>query len=559
MSKGSILFIIMETTINYLISELNTTKTTGLNNQKITGLAYDSRKVKPGFLFFALPGLHVDGNSYIPQAIKNGAVAIIYQGNLDSYKEEIAYIQVENSRLSMSPISARFYDNPSKKIVTIGVTGTEGKSTTVYLIYQLLKLAGIKAGFFSTVMSDTGKGEEPNPEHQTTPEAPAVQEMLAKMVQAGYEYAVVESSSHGLSLKTSRLADIYFDCGVMTNVTSEHLEFHGTHEQYKSDKANLFRALAKDLEIKNEEITGLSPEEANNSPKNIIKTYHTKTITGETNKVPVFGIVNCEDPASSYFAKQTNSQIPVFGFAFDDNKTYYFPSMKATNVKTDTTGDDWTLKTIDIENKQALKLSGRSNLPGTFNLYNIMATLQIVHYLTNISVETLFPLTAKLLPVTGRMTLIDEGQTFKVLVDYAHTPSSFETIFPPLREQVKGKMICLFGSGGERDTKKRPEQGKIAAKYCDIIILTDEDPRGEDSVELLKMIAKGCPERTEGSDLFIIPDRPTAIRRAFSMANKEDLVLLLGKGHENSIIYKDYTMPYDEIAEAKKALKELIK
>lgn len=191
MSKGSILFIIMETTINYLISELNTTKTTGLNNQKITGLAYDSRKVKPGFLFFALPGLHVDGNSYIPQAIKNGAVAIIYQGNLDSYKEEIAYIQVENSRLSMSPISARFYDNPSKKIVTIGVTGTEGKSTTVYLIYQLLKLAGIKAGFFSTVMSDTGKGEEPNPEHQTTPEAPAVQEMLAKMVQAGDRKSVV--------------------------------------------------------------------------------------------------------------------------------------------------------------------------------------------------------------------------------------------------------------------------------------------------------------------------------------------------------------------------------
>ena len=205
--------------------------------------------------------------------------------------------------------------------------------------------------------------------------------------------------------------------------------------------------------------------------------------------------------------------------------------------------------------------SVKASLPGAFNAYNLMASIIAVSSVTGFSFEEIAQKIPQLSPIKGRMTVIDEGQDFEVIVDYAHTPSSFETIFPPLKKRCSGRIFALFGSGGERDLTKRPLQGQIAAKFCDIIILTDGDPRGEDSVELLKMIADGAIKEGKIMDenLFITPDRPKAIRQAFSMAKKGDIVLLLGKSHENSIIYKDYVMPYDEISEAKKALQELKK
>jgi UDP-N-acetylmuramoyl-L-alanyl-D-glutamate--2,6-diaminopimelate ligase len=209
----------------------------------------------------------------------------------------------------------------------------------------------------------------------------------------------------------------------------------------------------------------------------------------------------------------------------------------------------------------------RDNLPGTFNAGNVLASLLVVSGLTGIPVRELTPLCPKLLPVRGRMTSVDKGQNFEVLVDYAHTPSSFQTIFPPLRKRLdnpgkdgsRRRIISLFGSAGERDTQKRAEQGKIAAKYSDIIVLTDEDPRGEIPMDILDEIARGVYAEApslfkQGQNLFLIPDRPSAIRKAFSLAREGDLVLLLGKGHENTIIYKDRVMPYDEIGEAEKAL-----
>ena len=190
-----------------------------------------------------------------------------------------------------------------------------------------------------------------------------------------------------------------------------------------------------------------------------------------------------------------------------------------------------------------------------------MASITAVSSLTGLSFAEVASKVPELTPIKGRMTVIQEGQPFEVIVDYAHTPSSFQTIFPPIRNRCKGKMICIFGSGGERDLTKRPLQGQIAAKYCDTVILADEDPRGEDPVELLKMIAAGAEKQGKvmNENLFIIHDRPQAIRQAFKMAKADDIVLLLGKSHENSIIYKNYTMPYDEISEAKKALNELNK
>lgn len=538
-----------------------------ISNIPISNLVFDSREVTKNSLFFALPGIHANGNNYIPQAIEKGANAIIFQDELDHelqlkiakaitkrqieatvYEGNVNYfpvlIKVKDSRFAMAPISDYFYDSPSKKLVIIGVTGTEGKSSTVSFIWQLLRLCNKKAGFISTVEYSFGDEAIANPQHQTTPEAPIIQHHLNKMLENGCQYAVIESSSHGLSPKTNRLGNVLFDCGVFMNVTLEHLEFHKTFEQYKKDKANLFRLL--DCHD------------------------HIKEIAGEKITIPSFGVVNLEDASAEYFIEATKKQVYGFttqgkaGKAATDKEVElpaipeninYFEGLNICSSKDEISFD----VNIHENTEQNKTLQLTANLPGAFNAYNIMASIIAVSKLTNLSYEEVASKVKAVAPIKGRMTVIEQNQPFEVIIDYAHTPSSFETIFPPIRKRCKGKMIALFGSGGERDLTKRPLQGKIAASYCDTVILTDEDPRGEDSVELLKMIATGSEEQGKklNEDLFIIPDRKKAIRYAFSIAKQDDIILLLGKSHENSIIYKDYVMPYDEIAEAQLALSEL--
>lgn len=555
-----------------------------INKIPISNLVFDSRDVSENSLFFALPGTHTDGNNFIAKAIENGANAVVYQGEFSSeQQQEIAkaiikrtidnalsqertkfapaLIKVEDSRVAMAPLSACFYDNPSERLIVIGVTGTEGKSSTVSFIWQLLRACGEKAGFISTVEYSFGDDAMPNPQHQTTPEAPIIQHHLNQMLENGCKYAVIETSSHGLSAKLNRCGNILFDCGVFMNVTLEHLEFHKNFETYRSDKANLFRALDKH--------------------------NHIKKIAGTETSINSIGIVNLEDESAKYFIDSTKHK--VYGFTTEGKagkaaaevganavplpeipKNLRF--MTAKNIASATYGLTFD---VDADGENSLypqnfdpvlprtnsHFSVKASLPGAFNAYNLMASIIAVSSVTGFSFEEIAQKIPQLSPIKGRMTVIDEGQDFEVIVDYAHTPSSFETIFPPLKKRCSGRIFALFGSGGERDLTKRPLQGQIAAKFCDIIILTDEDPRGEDSVELLKMIADGAIREGKIMDenLFITPDRPKAIRQAFSMAKKGDIVLLLGKSHENSIIYKDYVMPYDEISEAKKALQELKK
>ena len=543
-----------------------------IKNIPVDNLVFDSREVTKNSLFFALPGTHADGNTFIPQAIQNGANVVVFQGNLSPRQQEETakaiikrtidnelsdellkfspvLIQVPDARFAMAPLSDRFYDSPSERLVVIGVTGTEGKSSTVSFIWQLLKLCGFKAGFISTVEYSFGGDALPNPQHQTTPEAPIIQHHLNEMLENGCEYAVVETSSHGLSTKLNRCGNIAFDCGVFMNVTLEHLEFHKNFETYRSDKANLFRALDKHNHIKN--------------------------IGGTKRKINPLGIVNLEDESAKYFIDATRAD--VFGFttnglagknAFSKGQAENdkplpaipenIPYLTAQNILSTKTGLSFDITADTSAGGQ--KISVQAPLPGAFNAYNIMASIIAVSNVTGLDFETVAAKISQLNPIKGRMTVVDMGQPFEVIVDYAHTPSSFETIFPPIRKRCKGKMIALFGSGGERDTTKRPLQGRIAADYCNTVILTDEDPRGEDSVELLKQIAAGAEKQgmKMNENLFITPDRPTAIRQAFKMAGEGDIVLLLGKSHENSIIYKDHIMPYDEITEAKKALSELM-
>ncbi|MDR3341236.1 MAG: UDP-N-acetylmuramoyl-L-alanyl-D-glutamate--2,6-diaminopimelate ligase [Treponema sp.] len=496
----------------------------------VTGLAYDSRTVKPGNLYFALPGQHTDGHTFIPDAIHRGASVIIHQDVLSSYHQGTGYLRVRDTRFAMSAIADGFYGSPSRHMAIIGVTGTEGKSTTVYLVYQLLRLLGKKAGFVSTVQYGDGEAEYWNPEHQTTPEATTVHKLLAAMRDHGAAYAVLEASSHGLSPRTNRLGDVAFDVGIITNVTHEHLEFHGTWEQYRADKANLFRSLDQ---------------------YDHHKLVHTPEPSGAGSQgIPVFGVVNGDDPSAGYFAAATR------------HKTYTYSTRGAEadlslqNIEDTAAGNHYRV----LVRRTGKILEIQDRLPGAFNAGNVLAALLTLSELLGVPVNTLIPLVSALKPVRGRMTRIQQGQPFEVLVDYAHTPSSFETIFPPLWEQNHkngGRIISLFGSAGERDTKKRSEQGRIASHYSDIVILTDEDPRGEVPLDILEAIAAGIPQGTRGADLFLIPDRPAAIRKAFSLAKPKDVVLLLGKGHENSIIYADAIRPYDEITEAEQALGEL--
>jgi len=500
----------------------------------IASLEYDSRKAGPQTLFFALSGLHTDGHKYINDAISKGAAAIVHEAEIQKREPGIAYIKVKNSRFAMSPVSAAFYGYPSRRLLVAAVTGTEGKSTCVYLIWQLLRLAGKKAGFFSTVQYSDGAEAKWNKEHQTTPEAPEVQRLLWEMAENGCEYAVAESSSHGLSPRTNRLGDVEFDAALFTNVTHEHLEFHGTWEQYRDDKANLFRALDR------------------TQPKFPSGSYPEP-----------FGVINADDPSADYFSNATRRKTLSFSVKGKD------ADLTVKEIKSSAQGNQYNV--LITKEKESIDI--RDNLPGAFNAGNVLASLLVVSALTKIPVRELCPLCPKLLPVRGRMTAVTKGQSFEVLVDYAHTPSSFRTIFPPLRKRLdssgntRRRIISVFGSAGERDTQKRAEQGKIAAMYSDIIVLTDEDPRGEVPMDILDEIAKGIYAHgvyaenpalfKQDENLFLIPDRPSAIRKAFSLAREGDLVLLLGKGHENTIIYKDRIIPYDEIGEAEKALEEL--
>jgi UDP-N-acetylmuramoyl-L-alanyl-D-glutamate--2,6-diaminopimelate ligase len=496
----------------------------------ITGLEYDSRKVKPGNLFFALPGLHTDGRRYIREAVEKGASCIVLEDGLRNNEPAIPYIPVGSPRFAMSPLAAAFYGFPSRRLRITGVTGTEGKSTVVYLIFQLLRLAGKRAGFFSTVQYNTGGETCWNPEHQTTPEATAVQRLLWEMAENGCEYAVAETSSHGLSLRTNRLGDVDFDAAVITNVTHEHLEFHGTWEQYRDDKANLFRALDR---------------ERAGGPDG-----------GDHGGPEPFGVINADDPSAGFFAGVTAK------------KTFCFSTrgMKAdVSVRSIEPGAFGNWYEVSIAGEEEV-VDLRDRLPGAFNAGNVLAAILVVSKLLALPVREIAPLVPRLKPVRGRMTAVTNNLGFEVLVDYAHTPSSFLTIFPPLRDRAnrEGKrIISLFGSAGERDTGKRPEQGKAAAGYSDFIVLTDEDPRGERPEDILEEIAGGFEKKRgfekwkRGENLFLIPDRPLAIRKALSLARKGDIVLLLGKGHENSIIYSGNTISFDEIHEAEQALAEM--
>lgn len=480
----------------------------------ITDLAFDSRQAGPDTVFFALPGTHTDGHRFLDDVAARGCRAVVVSRLPEPVRPDTVYAVVADPRVSLSPWASALFGHPSRELFVIGVTGTDGKSSTVSFVHQLLTLAGEKTGFFSTVEWNDGTRTNHNEGRQSTPEAPQVHGVLRRMADAGCRFAVLESTSHGLSPKTSRLADVVYAGAVFTNVTLEHLEFHGTVENYRRDKARLFGALDRGRE-------------------------------------GAFGVVNLDDPHHLLFVEAAG-RAPVRTYSLKDPSADLWA--RSVEERADGLVIDW----------QAAGRSVRCRfpIPGRFNAENLGAALLAASSALTLagrptSPLDLVPLAERLRAVKGRMAPVQGGQDFAVLVDYAHTPGAFEALLPAVKAVTPGRVIAVFGSGGERDREKRPLQGALADRWADLVVFTDEDPRLEDPAQILGDLEKGITVKKEGEGYWKITPRREAIRHALTLARVGDTVLLLGKGHEKTLVTADGPQPWDEEAVALEILADL--
>jgi UDP-N-acetylmuramoyl-L-alanyl-D-glutamate--2,6-diaminopimelate ligase len=482
-----------------------------LGGLQVRGILADSRKVSPGDLFVAVPGEHVDGHDFVAGAARAGAVAAIVERPVPEVG--LAQLVVGRSTRALASAAAWWYGDPSHELAVVGVTGTDGKTTTSFLAVAALEAAGLATGLIGTIDTKVGPVREPNAEHVTTPGAPELQALLRAMVANGNEGAVVETTSHGLALE--RVAEVAYDAAILTNVTHEHLELHGTFEAYRAAKLSLFERLA---------------------------TPGTGSIR------PRVGIVNRDDPSAALFeavVRESGARLVTYGA--DPSATVH-----ATRVVEDASRLRVRYAAPSGEADLELRLAGR------FNVHNALAVVALGEA-WDLDPAAVRQGLESMAGVPGRMERVEAGQPFGVIIDYAHTPASLGGVLDllaPMAAARGGGLIAVFGSAGERDTAKRPLMGRLAAERCRLVIVTDEDPRGEDRDALLDDIARGA----EGAgarrdrDLLVIADRRAAIGAAIERARPGDVVLLAGKGHEPSIIGPDGPSPWDERAAALAAL-----
>ena len=489
-----------------------------LGSIAVRGVTDDSRAVAPGMLFVAVPGLHVDGHDYVEGAAARGAAAAIVERPLPDIA--LPQLIVERAPLGLAQAAAWWYGDPSHELGVVGITGTDGKTTTSFLAVAALEAAGLQSGMVGTVATKIGGTREPNPEHMTTPSAPFLQRALRAMSRAGDRAAVIETTSHGLA--ADRVAGIAYDIAILTNLTHEHLEFHGSWEAYRDAKLLLFERLAAGRSNPIKDVAGRG--------------------------WPKAAIVNADDPNAGAFigvAQEAGARILTYGtdVAADVRAVHVEEDGQRLRIAFEAPGG---AATVD------LRLAGR------FNVHNGLAVVALgeVLGLDPAAVRTGLESVER---VEGRMERLDAGQPFGVVIDYAHTPASLEKVLgllAPLAAARGGEMIAVFGSAGERDTDKRPMMGRIAGQLCRLVIVTDEDPRGEPSAAILDAIARGAESagKRRDRDLFLIADRREAVEAAFGRARPGDIVLLAGKGHEQSIIGPDGPRPYDERTAALDAL-----
>ncbi len=491
----------------------------------ITGISIDSRAVNPGHLFVALKGGNVDANDYIPQAIKNGAVAVVGEQDVGQVAN-LPYIRLENPRRALTWIAAAFYDWPGRKLTMIGVTGTDGKTTTTNLIYKILLAAGIKAGMISTVNAVIGDEVLDTGLHVTTPDAHDVQRYLAKMVEAGLTHVVLETTSHGWV--QYRVDACEFDIGVVTNITHEHMDEHGSYESYRAAKARLFSSL---------EITSEKPQ-------------------GN----PRLGVINRDD-AKSFDFLDDFIKVRKLNYGFSEDA-----DVRAVDVNNSPSGIHFAVKSKDFS------VPVSSKLVGAYNVSNCLAALTATVYGLKIKPEIAAQGIASLEGIPGRMEPIDMGQNFTAIVDFAHTPNALTVTLEAARaltsnpsptgrgEGVRGRVIVVFGSAGLRDKAKRRMMAEVSAELADLTILTAEDPRTESLNGILEEMAAGARSRRgiEDETFWRIPDRGEAIRFAVRLAREGDIVLSCGKGHEQSMCFGAREHLWDDRTAMRAALSELL-
>ncbi|RJQ43200.1 MAG: UDP-N-acetylmuramoyl-L-alanyl-D-glutamate--2,6-diaminopimelate ligase [Nitrospiraceae bacterium] len=478
-------------TISELLEGLSFTRTTGPLDTEIRGIAYDSRSVREGYLFVAVRGFSVDGHHYIQDAVNRGAAAIISEKAAADLKDVLqravqnnaAFIEVADSREALALVSAAFYGKPSQRLSLIGITGTNGKTTTSFVVKNIIDAGGSRAGLLGTICYITG--DEQRASSHTTPESLDLQRCLSEMVYNNMDYAVLEVSSHALALK--RIEGCSFRSAAFTNFSQDHLDFHGTMDEYFRVKCRIFEYLA--------------PGGA--------------------------AVVNWDDPRLRTLSQSLKGNVVTCGL--EDGAM-----IRAENIADRRTQNtEHRLKntcvpglSFDVLTPES-RFRITSQLMGQFNIYNVLMSVGIAYSL-GIKEEVIQQGIFNTKPVDGRFETIYEGQAFLCLIDYAHTDDALKKLIQAARPLTKGRLITVFGCGGNRDRTKRPLMGAAASELSDIVIVTSDNPRSERPDEIIKDIVAGISR----SNYTVQADRAEAIREAVSMAKEGDTVIIAGKGHE---------------------------
>jgi len=465
---------------------------------QIEHVVCDSRQVAPGDLFVAISGVSVDGHRFVGDALQAGAVACVVERLLPELTGTPTVL-VPNSREAFAYLHAALQGFPARQLRVIGVTGTDGKTTTVRLISAILRAAGHATGSVDSVSAFIGGQEMPTGFHTTTPDAPEVQAYLAEMVSRGMEYAVLETTSHGLA--QHRVAACEFDVAVITNITHEHLDYHKTYEAYREAKGLLFRALGRSLRKPG---------------------------------VKKVAVLNADDPSYDYLR----------AFPADLHISYGLRRTAQVRPEEIHEGPSGLSLVVSLGGRI---LSLFSPLIGRYNVYNILAAVS-VGYALELPMEAIRQGISAMRGVPGRMERIDRGQPFTVIVDFAHTPNALENALRTARQLARGKVSVVFGCAGLRDRAKRPWMGRIAGQLADRVFITAEDPRTEPLEQIIEEIAQGCLQAgcQEGQDFWRVPDRAEAIAQALSMAQPGDVVIVTGKGHERSMCFGTVEHPWSD-------------
>lgn len=461
--------------LQYLLEDLEEKEVIGSIDVKINKIEYDSKKIEKGDVFVAISGLKEDGHTYIEEAIEKGAIGIIVQKDYEvKSNENVTFVKVEDTRIALAKVAAKYYDTPASKLKIIGITGTKGKTTTAYMIRDILLASGKKTGMIGTIYNTYGNKKVEAV--RTSPESLDLQKLLKDMVDSGMEYVVMEVSSHALDL--NRVYGIHFVIGVFTNLSEEHLDYHKTMDNYLKAKAKLFE----------------------NSD---------------------FAIINSDDIFTPRIEKMIKCKMAKYGLDNEANIT-------AVDVRVNNNYVDFKmyinkmLQTVTI------------NIPGRYTVYNALAAIAVTSML-GAQMDAILAALGEL-RVPGRSEVVDIGKTFAVIIDYAHTPSSLEAILQNTKRYAKGRIICVFGCGGNRDEEKRPLMGEISGKYADFTVITTDNPREESPKKIMREIEDGM-KKTKG--LYkVIENRKEAIKFAMRIAWKNDTIIIAGKGHETYQLLK---------------------